>query len=118
MRTFKNFDEIKAAVGSEIGASDWLVVTQERIDQFASAPDYFAEGDEEAKPLIESWAGNADRLGEALGKPSRDIDPYLVRVDFESELGKAFADDAFALDDFWVFTDICGGEWASSTQRI
>lgn len=37
MRTFRTFDEIKAAVGTEVGVSDWLDVTQERIDQFAQA---------------------------------------------------------------------------------
>lgn len=37
MRVFKDFEEIKAAVGSEVGVSDWVVVTQERIDQFAQA---------------------------------------------------------------------------------
>ena len=37
MRVFKDFEEIKAAVGSEIGVSGWVVVTQERIDQFAEA---------------------------------------------------------------------------------
>jgi acyl dehydratase len=37
MRIFKDFDEIKAAVGTEVGASDWIEVTQERIEQFARA---------------------------------------------------------------------------------
>jgi acyl dehydratase len=37
MRIFSNFDEFKAAVGSEIGASDWIDITQERIDRFAQA---------------------------------------------------------------------------------
>jgi acyl dehydratase len=37
MRLFKDFDEIKAAIGTEIGASDWIEVTQERIDKFAQA---------------------------------------------------------------------------------
>jgi acyl dehydratase len=37
VRVFKDFDEIKAAVGSEIGVSEWLEVTQERINQFAEA---------------------------------------------------------------------------------
>jgi acyl dehydratase len=37
MRVFKDFDEIKAAVGSEIGVSDWVEVTQQRINQFAEA---------------------------------------------------------------------------------
>jgi acyl dehydratase len=37
MRIFKDFDEIKAAVGTEVSASDWIEVTQERIEQFARA---------------------------------------------------------------------------------
>ena len=37
MRVFKDFDEIKAAVGTEIGVSHWVDVTQERITQFAEA---------------------------------------------------------------------------------
>ena len=36
-RIFSNFDEIKAAVGTEIGVSDWVEVSQERINQFAEA---------------------------------------------------------------------------------
>src|SRR5262245_48699401 len=37
MRTFKDFNEIKAAVGTEVGVSDWVDITQERIDRFAQA---------------------------------------------------------------------------------
>ena len=37
MRIFKNFDEVKTAVGTEVGVSDWIEVTQDRIDQFARA---------------------------------------------------------------------------------
>ncbi len=37
MRIFRDFGEIKAAVGTEAGASDWIDVTQTRIDQFARA---------------------------------------------------------------------------------
>jgi acyl dehydratase len=37
MRVFNNFDELKAAVGSEIGVSDWVEVSQARIDRFAEA---------------------------------------------------------------------------------
>jgi acyl dehydratase len=36
VRVFKDFDEIKAVVGSEIGVSDWVEITQERINQFAT----------------------------------------------------------------------------------
>ena len=34
MRIFGDFNEIKSAVGTEIGASDWLEVSQERINLF------------------------------------------------------------------------------------
>ena len=37
MRIFKDFNEVKAAVGTEVGVSDWVEVAQERIDQFAEA---------------------------------------------------------------------------------
>ena len=37
MRIFRDFDEIKMAIGTEVGVSDWIEVTQERIAQFARA---------------------------------------------------------------------------------
>jgi acyl dehydratase len=37
MRVFKDFQEIKAAVGAEVGVSDWVEMTQARIDRFAEA---------------------------------------------------------------------------------
>ena len=37
MRIFNDFEELKSAVGSEIGVSDWVVVTQEQIERFADA---------------------------------------------------------------------------------
>ena len=37
MRIFNGFDEIKAAVGKEIGASEWIEITQDRINKFAEA---------------------------------------------------------------------------------
>ena len=37
MRLFKEFSEIKSAVGTEVGVSDWVTVTQDRINRFAEA---------------------------------------------------------------------------------
>ena len=37
MRIFNGFDEIKSAVGAEVGVSDWIEVTQDRINRFAEA---------------------------------------------------------------------------------
>jgi acyl dehydratase len=37
MRVFADFDAVKAAVGQEVGVSDWVLVSQERIDRFAEA---------------------------------------------------------------------------------
>jgi acyl dehydratase len=37
MRVFNGFDEIKSAVGTEVGASDWIEITQDRINTFADA---------------------------------------------------------------------------------
>jgi acyl dehydratase len=35
VRIFKDFNEVKAAVGTEVRVSDWVEVTLQRIDQFA-----------------------------------------------------------------------------------
>jgi acyl dehydratase len=37
VRVFNGFDEIKSAVGTEVGTSDWIEITQDRIDKFADA---------------------------------------------------------------------------------
>src|ERR1700758_484542 len=37
MRIFSDFNEIKSAIGTEIGASDWIEITQDRINLFAEA---------------------------------------------------------------------------------
>ncbi|MBR0962013.1 MaoC family dehydratase [Bradyrhizobium japonicum] len=37
MRIFSDFKEVKAAVGTEIGVSDWIEITQDRINKFADA---------------------------------------------------------------------------------
>lgn len=36
---FRSAEELEAAVGRSLGASDWLEIRQERIDQFAEATD-------------------------------------------------------------------------------
>jgi acyl dehydratase len=36
-RMFKDFEEMKRAVGSDVGVSEWVTVTQERINRFAEA---------------------------------------------------------------------------------
>ena len=37
MRVFDGFDEIKSAVGTEVGTSDWIEISQDRINKFADA---------------------------------------------------------------------------------
>jgi len=37
MRVFNTFEEIETAAGEEIGTTDWVEITQERVDQFADA---------------------------------------------------------------------------------
>jgi len=37
MRIFSDFSEFKAALGTEIGVSEWVEITQDRIDLFAAA---------------------------------------------------------------------------------
>jgi acyl dehydratase len=37
MRVFESPDEVVAAVGEDLGSSDWVELTQERVDAFADA---------------------------------------------------------------------------------
>jgi acyl dehydratase len=37
MRVFTTFDELSGAVGDDLGTTEWLEVTQERVDAFADA---------------------------------------------------------------------------------
>ncbi len=37
MRTFTSAEQLSAAAGKELGASDWLQITQERVNTFADA---------------------------------------------------------------------------------
>jgi acyl dehydratase len=37
MRTFSTTDEVSDAVGEDLGTTDWLEITQERVDAFADA---------------------------------------------------------------------------------
>ena len=39
MRTFTDLAELEAAVGEEIGTTEWFEITQERVDAFADATD-------------------------------------------------------------------------------
>ncbi len=37
MRTFTTFDQLSDAVGEDLGTTDWLEITQDRVDAFADA---------------------------------------------------------------------------------
>ena len=39
MRTFQGVEELRAAVGEDLGTSSWITVDQKRIDLFADATD-------------------------------------------------------------------------------
>jgi acyl dehydratase len=39
VRTFTDVEQLAAAVGEQLGTSDWFEVTQERVNQFADATD-------------------------------------------------------------------------------
>lgn len=39
MKVFHNYSELAACLGQEVAVTDWITVTQQRIDQFAQATD-------------------------------------------------------------------------------
>ena len=39
MRTFTDIDQLAAAVGTDLGTSDWFEIDQDRVNLFADATD-------------------------------------------------------------------------------
>lgn len=39
MRPFDSFEALEAAVGTEVAVTDWMTITQERVNRFADATD-------------------------------------------------------------------------------
>lgn len=39
MHTFTSLDELRAAIGTDLGPTEWLAIEQDRIDRFADATD-------------------------------------------------------------------------------
>lgn len=85
-----------------------LIRNGERLDRFASMPGYFVEDPTELLAVQRAWAGNAQVVARALGRPADQVAPYFVHVpaDRDNELGRAFGDDDFDRDDIWVFVDL------------
>ena len=88
------------------------------LDRFASMPSYFTEDAGEIERLRAKYLGNAEVIADTVGCPVEQLALYLVHVDeeevedddegfddVEPELGKAYPDDEFELDNPWVFVD-------------
>jgi hypothetical protein len=78
------------------------------LDRFASMPDYFTDDPTEVARLKAAYAGQPAVVAEAVGCQTAQIAAYFVPVETEGdqdEMGKAFDDDEFELDEPWVFTD-------------
>ena len=76
MRIFDGFDEIKSAVGTEVGVSEWIEVTQDRIHRFAEAT-----CDEQWIHLDQERASNELPGGKTIahGLLSLSLTPMFVR---------------------------------------
>jgi acyl dehydratase len=76
MRIFSDFDEFKAAVGTELGVSEWIDVTEERINLFAQATcdDQWIHVDQ-----IRAKAGLRGGVTIAHGLLSLSLAPMFIR---------------------------------------
>jgi hypothetical protein len=107
-----------------------LVRNGEVLDRFASLPGYFAKTPAEKEELRRKWRGDAAAMAQPFGVAADTLRPYLVDLDTrprpaparglkrvlrwaggtrqvepEAAPDKAYPDDEFALDNFWVFVD-------------
>jgi acyl dehydratase len=76
MHVFNDFDELKAAVGTEIGVSDWIEITQDRINTFAEAT-----GDEQWIHVDVERAARESPVGTTIahGLLSLSLIPMFIR---------------------------------------
>ena len=76
MRVFNDFDDLKGAVGTEVGVSDWMEITQDRINKFAEAT-----GDEQWIHVDTARAARESPGGKTIahGLLSLSLIPMLIR---------------------------------------
>ena len=82
MRVFNDFNELKAAVGTEVGVSDWIEITQDRINKFAEAT-----GDEQWIHVDTERAARESPGGTTIahGLLSLSLIPMFIRDDHRGE---------------------------------
>ena len=68
---------------------------------FCSSPNFWEEEEEE----IRNWIDDPAQMCKTLSIPVASVEKYLVDVGLEELSGKAYPDDQFELDDFWVMVD-------------
>jgi hypothetical protein len=100
------------AVASSVHVPDglfWvhaLVHQGEVVDRYGAMPDFTVDSDAAKERMRKKWAGNARVIGMLLELPPEKIAPYLVICDpTKKSPGKAFKEDLFDLQNYWVFTD-------------
>lgn len=74
-------------------------------DRFSPRGDYFSADEAAATADREKWRGNPKTVAALVGCSSDQVAPYYRHAGAE-EVGKIHVDDAFPLENFWVFTDI------------
>ena len=77
MRVFNDFSDLKGAVGTEVGVSDWMEITQDRINKFAEAT-----GDEQWIHIDVERAARELPGGKTIahGLLSLSLIPTLIRI--------------------------------------
>ena len=66
MRVFRSLDELTAAVGEEMGPTDWVTITQEQVDMFADAdahPGREPRARSQRLELLEAVGRSSDTVG-------------------------------------------------------
>jgi len=82
MRVFKDFNDLKGAIGTEVGVSDWMEITQNRINKFAEAT-----GDEQWIHIDVERAARESPGGKTIahGLLSLSLIPTIIRGDHRAD---------------------------------
>lgn len=77
----------------------------EMVDKYCSIPNYWAEDETDGESFIKEFIGNPKSVAQLCGIQIEAIEGYYIPLLDEKEYGKAYKDDEFELEDFWVFAD-------------
>lgn len=80
----------------------------QKVDEFCSRPDYWAQSEEELAGFADQYKGSPEIVARNMNIDVTSINRYYQPLLEDKDYGKAYPNDTVELDDIWVFVDFWG----------